>query len=48
MKREKRLKDYKTMSAPAKAGFGVSPKRRKELKREYRKKLRLANKSIEL
>jgi len=45
-KREKRLKDHKSQSAAAKAGWGMSSKRAKMKKKQQRKKLRLANNEI--
>lgn len=47
MKRNKRLRDYKRVSAAAKAGFGTYTKACKKLKRKERKRLRLANKEID-
>ena len=48
MKRDKRLRDYKKSSSAARHLFGVNQKQTKRLKKEQRKKLRLANKEIEL
>lgn len=48
MKREKRLKDHKSQSAAAKSKWGTSPTAAKKMKRQQRKKLRLANKEIEI
>lgn len=47
MKREKRLKDHKCQSAAARSKWGASPKVARKMKKQQRKKLRLANKEIE-
>jgi hypothetical protein len=47
MKREKRLIDRKRNSAAIKARCGVPPNILKKIKRQARKKLRLANKEID-
>ena len=46
-KRNKRLRDHKSQSAAAKGGWGMSPKKVKMMKKQQRKKLRLANKQID-
>jgi hypothetical protein len=45
MKSDKRLRDYKCASAAVRAGCGVKPKSLRKIKRQQRKKLRLANKA---
>jgi hypothetical protein len=47
MKRNKRLKDYKTESEATRSNWGTSPEQVKRRKKHLRRKLRLANKEIE-
>jgi hypothetical protein len=48
MKKDKRLRDYKSQSAAARGKWGTSTKNVRKLKKQHRKKLRLANKEIDL
>lgn len=47
MKRQKRLRDRKSQSAASRVKWGSSPEAAKKMKKQQRKKLRLANKEID-